>query len=408
MFETVRDDLRTTLDEIRAAGLHKPERVIGSPQSATVSVTAGGRPGEVLNFCANNYLGLADHPDVVAAAHAGLDEWGFGMASVRFICGTQTIHRELEQRIADGLVKVNGETAQTGMSEKAGDKIELDGKTFVASALVEDERSLRDFGAAHGYPFIVKPTCGTASFGVLKVDGPELTAAAWAEIGRLRASDHPLVHAYDLGEFIMEEYIDGPLCSAEAFSFDGHHVVATVTEAITEESNHVHVGHAIPARVSPAVEADVVRVTGAVLDALGYRDGATHTEFKLTPEGPVLIETQARVGGALLNQLISTVYGLDLQELAFSWPLGVAPAVAPMPVSLTAALSSPDLMTLTTLAIARTRPACLSTSRSTSAAPRRSRSDRVTSALYLREADLKPRLGRRRCSGIWPPSKPTL
>ncbi|MEV7752285.1 ATP-grasp domain-containing protein [Streptomyces griseofuscus] len=213
------------------------------------------------------------------------------------------------------------------------------GIRLVACALVEDERSLRDFGAAHGYPFIVKPTCGTASFGVLKVDGPELTAAAWAEIGRLRASDHPLVHAYDLGEFIMEEYIDGPLCSAEAFSFDGHHVVATVTEAITEESNHVHVGHAIPARVSPAVEADVVRVTGAVLDALGYRDGATHTEFKLTPEGPVLIETQARVGGALLNQLISTVYGLDLQELAFSWPLGVAPAVAERPKPLGGAAS---------------------------------------------------------------------
>src|SRR4051812_2135464 len=100
MFDSVRDDLRTTLDEIRAAGLHKPERVIGSPQSATVNVTAGGRPGEVLNFCANNYLGLADHPEVVAAAHAALDRWGYGMASVRFICGTQEVHKELEQRLS--------------------------------------------------------------------------------------------------------------------------------------------------------------------------------------------------------------------------------------------------------------------------------------------------------------------
>ncbi|MGW5733672.1 MULTISPECIES: glycine C-acetyltransferase [Streptomyces] len=100
MFDSVRDDLRTTLDEIRAAGLHKPERVIGTPQSATVSVTAGGRPGEVLNFCANNYLGLADHPEVVAAAHEALDRWGYGMASVRFICGTQEVHKELEGRLS--------------------------------------------------------------------------------------------------------------------------------------------------------------------------------------------------------------------------------------------------------------------------------------------------------------------
>ncbi|MGW1074905.1 glycine C-acetyltransferase [Streptomyces sp. NPDC002537] len=100
MFDSVRDELRSTLDEIRAAGLHKPERVIGTPQSASVAVTSGGRPGEVLNFCANNYLGLADHPEVVAAAHEALDRWGYGLASVRFICGTQEVHKELEQRIS--------------------------------------------------------------------------------------------------------------------------------------------------------------------------------------------------------------------------------------------------------------------------------------------------------------------
>ncbi|MFC9944584.1 glycine C-acetyltransferase [Streptomyces pratensis] len=100
MFDSVRDDLRTTLDEIREAGLQKPERVIGTPQSATVAVTSGGRAGEVLNFCANNYLGLADHPEVVAAAHDALDRWGYGLASVRFICGTQEVHKELEQRLS--------------------------------------------------------------------------------------------------------------------------------------------------------------------------------------------------------------------------------------------------------------------------------------------------------------------
>ncbi|MGW6686404.1 glycine C-acetyltransferase [Streptomyces sp. NPDC054961] len=100
MFETVREDFRATLDEIRAAGLHKPERVIGTPQNAAVAVTSGGAPGEVLNFCANNYLGLADHPEVVTAAKEALDRWGYGMASVRFICGTQEVHKELEARLS--------------------------------------------------------------------------------------------------------------------------------------------------------------------------------------------------------------------------------------------------------------------------------------------------------------------
>lgn len=100
MLDSLREDLRATLDEIRDAGLHKPERVIGTPQSATVAVTAGGRPGEVLNFCANNYLGLADNAEVIAAAKESLDRWGYGMASVRFICGTQEVHKELEARLS--------------------------------------------------------------------------------------------------------------------------------------------------------------------------------------------------------------------------------------------------------------------------------------------------------------------
>jgi glycine C-acetyltransferase len=92
MLGKMKDDLRTTIDEIRAAGLYKAERVITSPQNSHISVASG----TVLNFCANNYLGLADHPEVIAAAKQALDDWGFGMASVRFICGTQEIHKRLE------------------------------------------------------------------------------------------------------------------------------------------------------------------------------------------------------------------------------------------------------------------------------------------------------------------------
>ncbi|WP_242166417.1 glycine C-acetyltransferase [Lysobacter sp. M15] len=86
-----------TLDQIRSAGLFKAERIITSPQSAEITL-ADGRT--VLNFCANNYLGLADHPDIIAAAKDALDTHGFGMASVRFICGTQDLHKQLESTIA--------------------------------------------------------------------------------------------------------------------------------------------------------------------------------------------------------------------------------------------------------------------------------------------------------------------
>ncbi|MDA0179119.1 glycine C-acetyltransferase [Solirubrobacter phytolaccae] len=96
---SVREQLAGELDEIRAAGLFKAERVIGSPQQANVTVAGG----EVLNLCANNYLGLADHPALIEAAQEALDRWGFGMASVRFICGTQEIHKELEARISSFL-----------------------------------------------------------------------------------------------------------------------------------------------------------------------------------------------------------------------------------------------------------------------------------------------------------------
>ena len=92
------EHLETTLAEIRAAGLYKTERVITTPQSVEVKVQGGE---EVLNFCANNYLGLANNPDVIAAAHKALDDHGFGLASVRFICGTQDLHKQLEKTISE-------------------------------------------------------------------------------------------------------------------------------------------------------------------------------------------------------------------------------------------------------------------------------------------------------------------
>ncbi len=97
MFTSVRQEISGELDEIRSAGLFKAERVIVSPQGSVIRVADGA---EVLNLCANNYLGLADDPRIVAAAKEALDRWGYGLASVRFICGTQDVHKQLEERIS--------------------------------------------------------------------------------------------------------------------------------------------------------------------------------------------------------------------------------------------------------------------------------------------------------------------
>jgi glycine C-acetyltransferase len=99
MFDSMRSHLESQLEEIRGAGLEKQERVLTGPQGAVVSVL----DQKVLNLCANNYLGLADDPALVAAAKEALDRWGYGMASVRFICGTQEIHKELEAALTDFL-----------------------------------------------------------------------------------------------------------------------------------------------------------------------------------------------------------------------------------------------------------------------------------------------------------------
>jgi glycine C-acetyltransferase len=90
-------------EALKSQGLYKTERLIAGPQQAAIDVRTNGDVQHVLNLCANNYLGLANHPEVLAAAHKALDEYGYGMASVRFICGTQTLHKELEQRISDFL-----------------------------------------------------------------------------------------------------------------------------------------------------------------------------------------------------------------------------------------------------------------------------------------------------------------
>ncbi|WP_163164364.1 glycine C-acetyltransferase [Arthrobacter sp. Alg241-R88] len=101
MYTSIKEQLSTELEDIRTAGLFKTERSINSPQSSHITAgLIGQQDANVLNFCANNYLGLADHPEIISAAKGAMDERGFGMASVRFICGTQDLHLELEARVS--------------------------------------------------------------------------------------------------------------------------------------------------------------------------------------------------------------------------------------------------------------------------------------------------------------------
>lgn len=100
MFSNIKKDLQKEIEEIKSAGLYKSERIITTPQGAKINTTVNN---EVLNFCANNYLGLSSHPEVIEAAKRTIDTHGYGMSSVRFICGTQDIHKELEQKTAEFL-----------------------------------------------------------------------------------------------------------------------------------------------------------------------------------------------------------------------------------------------------------------------------------------------------------------
>ncbi|MCA9078608.1 MAG: glycine C-acetyltransferase [Planctomycetaceae bacterium] len=102
MHDRFLEHLQSQLDGIREAGTFKAERIITSPQEARIEVAEGSQQ-QVLNLCANNYLGLSDHPEIVRAAHKGLDCWGYGLSSVRFICGTQAVHKELEAKLSEFL-----------------------------------------------------------------------------------------------------------------------------------------------------------------------------------------------------------------------------------------------------------------------------------------------------------------
>ncbi|GII54389.1 hypothetical protein Pth03_27780 [Planotetraspora thailandica] len=188
------------------------------------------------------------------------------------------------------------------------------------------------FAAAHGYPFIVKPTDATASIGVFRVDGPVDCDRVWGSTSRLRGTRTDRVSSmYVLQDFMMEKYVEGPEYSVESFSFAGRHVVVTLTEKFVDTGSFAEVGHAVPARVPEGVRESVRVCVTRFLDQIGLRDGVAHTEVRVGPDGPVIIESHNRIAGDAIPELVWGAYGIDLSTYAFGWPFRLVPELPDRP-----------------------------------------------------------------------------
>ncbi|WP_327111068.1 ATP-grasp domain-containing protein [Streptomyces sp. NBC_01341] len=193
------------------------------------------------------------------------------------------------------------------------------GVSAVRAAVASSLEEIREFGAAQGYPLIAKPLGGSASIGIHKIDSAEAAESAYAALSGL-----------DLKQFLLEEYLEGPEISVDALSFDGRHVPIAIADKITG-TGFVEFGHAIPAQLDPSLEEDVCRTVSDFLDAVGLRNGLSHTELKLTSAGPRVIESHNRRGGDRINTMTHAVYGIDLEEAGLAWGAGQLQPLAGRP-----------------------------------------------------------------------------
>ncbi|MEN3537310.1 serine O-acetyltransferase EpsC [Microbispora sp. ZYX-F-249] len=202
----------------------------------------------------------------------------------------------------------------------------------VAAAPLLRRGDLDAFAAAHGYPFIVKPTDATASIGVFRVAGPEDAERVWATVEGLRGTRTDRVSTmYLLQDFFMEEYVEGPEFSVEAFSFAGRHVVVAITEKFGHHDSFAELGHAVPARLAEPEQERIRAAVARFLDRIGLRDGVTHTEVRLGARDAVIIESHNRVAGDMIPQLVRAAYGIDMIEYALGWPFGLVPELPDRP-----------------------------------------------------------------------------
>ncbi|MEV6513809.1 ATP-grasp domain-containing protein [Streptomyces sp. NPDC051642] len=195
----------------------------------------------------------------------------------------------------------------------------------IGAGPLTDRESLAAFGPAHGYPFVVKPVDLTAGFGIFKVSGPEDVDTVWQHIEALRSGGVDRgTTLYQVGGYLMEEYIPGPEFSIESFSFAGRHVVVAITEKLVDETHFAELGHAMPARLRADQERRIEEAVATFLDAVGLKDGPAHTELRLSPRGPLVIEGHNRNGGGRIQTLVQAAYDIDLVRYTLAWPFGLA------------------------------------------------------------------------------------
>lgn len=187
------------------------------------------------------------------------------------------------------------------------------GISTVTARIGRTESDIVQFAKDLGREFIIKPIAGSSSYGIFKVADPvHDVSLAWnrmTEIG--------------LSVFLMEEYLDGREISVECFSFHGRHVPLAFAQTWLSPT-FVEMGHIMPADLTPQEEESIAAVVGEFLDAVGLREGPSHIEVKLTPDGPKVLEGHNRRGGGRLNTLTRLVYGIDLERMTAAWPLGLA------------------------------------------------------------------------------------
>lgn len=188
------------------------------------------------------------------------------------------------------------------------------GVSPVAAAVGAGQADIEAFAREHGLPLIVKPLDRNSSVGVVRIADLEEVGAAWAAL-----------RGQGFDRFVIEEYLDGAEVSVESFTFSGRHTIVAVTQKTT--AGFVEMGHAVPAPLPEDARRELAACVRAFLDAVGLVEGPAHTEVKLTPAGPRVIESHNRVGGDRINELVEIAYGLDMDRLTLGWPFRLVPFV---------------------------------------------------------------------------------
>jgi biotin carboxylase len=255
-------------------------------------------------------------------ARAAYDTWGFAAALSLTDPGVAAAARINDEY---GLGGTGYEVARRFIDKLAMRRLLAGTDLAVGAEPLTDRAGLADFARRYGYPVIVKPADAAASLGVHRIDGPEDVDGVLAKVEELRANGttRGCGALFTIDDYVVEEYVTGPEFSVEAFSFHGRHVPIAITEKLMAGGHFAELGHTVPARVTAADEAAIEDTVVRFLDLMGLTDGPSHTEFKLTPRGPVIIESHNRIGGDRLDEVVAAVHGVDMKSYAVGWPFGL-------------------------------------------------------------------------------------